>query len=118
MAIAKRVFALTFVAVLGCVGIAPATAQNVDGGLVGLHTLVRKGPKVCMADHFHDGNSAGQPSKKAAEVAAIRSWQEFTAWEYGGAWGSFQLAESRGVSCSGSGNSWSCNATGRPCRRR
>lgn len=89
-----------------------------DGGLVGLHALVRNGTKVCMADHYHDGYSSGEPSRKAAEVAAARSWVGFTAWEYGSAWGSFAMAESKKISCSGSGNSWSCSVSARPCRKR
>ena len=101
------------------VAVLPAQrAEAVDSALVGLHALKRSGAKLCMADHYHDGNSNGQPSKKAAEVAAIRSWQDFTAWEYGGAWGNFAMAESRTVSCSGGGTSWGCSVSGRPCRRR
>jgi hypothetical protein len=99
-------------------GASAMTALAQDSGLVGLHALVRKGNKLCMAEHYHDGTSSNEPSKKAAEVVAIRVWQDFTAWEYGGAWGNFAMAESRGVSCSGSGNSWGCNVTGRPCRKR
>lgn len=95
----------------------PALAQQ-DGALVGLHTLVRSGNMVCMADHFHYGQSSGQPSRKAAEVAAIRDWAGFTAWEYGRHWGNFQMAGSRKVSCSQSGGGWGCNVEARPCRRR
>lgn len=95
---------------------APAAAQQ-DTGLSGLHDKVRVAGKLCMADHYHTGNSAGLASKKAAEVAAIKNWQDFTAWEYGSAWGSFRMAESKKVSCSG-GGSWSCTVDARPCRRR
>ncbi len=95
-------------------GATTAAAQ----GLADIHEHVRVGKKVCMKDHFHDGTSAGQPSRKAAEIEAIKVWQGFTGWEYGGAWGSFKLAESKGINCSGGGNSWACNVTARPCRRR
>lgn len=94
----------------------PAAAQQ-DGALVGLHAKVRIGNKVCMADHSHFGSSSGQPSRKAAEVAAIRDWASFTAWEYGNHWGNFQMAVGRSVSCSQSGG-WGCNVEARPCRRR
>ena len=94
----------------------PASAQGM--GLAGIHEWVRVGNKVCMKDHYHDGASAGEKSKKAAEAAAIGSWQGFTAWEYGNAWGSFRNAESKSVKCEGTGNSWGCQVQARPCRRR
>ena len=95
-----------------------ASAAPGETGLVGLHSKVVIGRKLCMSDHYHSGNSTGQPSKKAAEVAAIRSWQDFTGWEYGGAWGNYQNAESKRLSCSGSGRDWSCSVDARPCRKR
>lgn len=99
-------------------GATPAAAQEL--GLAGIHEWARVGSKICMRDHFHDGSSNGKPTRKAAEVEAIRVWQDFTGWEYGRAWGNFRLAESKGVKCSGanSDRSWSCQVTARPCRRR
>ena len=95
-------------------GAVSASAQ----GLANIHEHVRHGKKICMKDHFHDGSSAGLSSRKAAEVAAIKVWQDFTGWEYGREWGSFRLAESKGINCTGGGNSWGCNVTARPCRGR
>ncbi len=89
-----------------------AAAQNMSD----LHAKVRVGTKLCMADHYHSGNSADQPSKAAAEKAAIRNWEEFTSWEYGGAWGSYAAAVGKTVKCSGSGSSWGCFIEARPCR--
>jgi hypothetical protein len=37
--------------------------------------------------------------------------------EYGGTWGSFQLAEARTMNCSEAGSNWSCMASARPCKR-
>lgn len=93
----------------------PAAAE--ESGLVGLHSKVKVGGKLCFSDHFHHGSSSGHATRKAAEVAAIRSWQDFTAWEYGGSWGSYANAVAKNMSCSG-GGSWSCNVEARPCRRR
>ena len=96
--------------------ISPATAAD-ETGLVGLHTLKRSGNKICMADHFHSGSSAGRNSRKEAEAAAISDWAGFTAWEYGAAWGSFAMAESKTISCAPS-SGWGCTVEARPCRRR
>jgi hypothetical protein len=93
----------------------PAAAQGM--GLDGLHEKVRIGGKLCMADHFHQGASNGMASRKAAEIAAIKSWQDFTAWEYGSAWGSWAASVSRSMNCGPSGGSWGCTINSRPCRR-
>lgn len=96
-----------------CVSIGTADAQD---GLATIHDWVRVGPKTCMADHFHSGSSTGQPSRKQAEAQAIASWASFTAWEYGNHWGSWRLAETRRVNCTGSGTNWACDIEARPCK--
>lgn len=96
----------------------PALAQSGGMGLATIHEWVRVGGKICMKDHYHDGSSAGEKTKKAAEAAAISAWQGFTAWEYGDAWASFKNSESKTVRCDGAGNSWGCQVQSRPCRRR
>jgi hypothetical protein len=100
------------------IGATSATAQGLN--LSGIHDQVRVGSKVCMKDHFHDGNSANMPTRKAAETEAMKLWQDFTAWEYGRAWGSFRMAESKSMKCSGTykDRSWTCQVTARPCRHR
>jgi hypothetical protein len=95
-------------------------------GLVGVAAIVgltvpadaaqRKG-RVCHSGHFHYGSSAGERSKKVARVKAIASWQEFTAWEYGNAWGRFKRAGSKSVRCSENATGWGCNVEAVPCRR-
>lgn len=85
--------------------------------LADMHAKVRVGGKLCFADHSHSGSSSGHSSRKAAEMAAIRSWQDFTAWEYGSAWGSYSTAVGKSMNCSG-GGSWGCNVDARPCRSR
>lgn len=111
MTIGRVIIAAAGLSLLGAV---PASAQ----GLSSIHEQVRVGGKICFTDHYHDGNSAGEKSKKAAEEAAIRSWQSFTSWEYGSAWGSFKNAESKSIRCDGGGTSWGCSVQARPCRRR
>ena len=92
----------------------PAMAQ--DAGLAGMHTWRREGGRTCMADHWHYGSSGSQPTKAAAQRAAIASWQEFTNLEYGRAWSRFSRAASRRIGCSQGGGGWSCDAEARPCR--
>jgi hypothetical protein len=87
-----------------------------DAGLAGLHTWVRIGGRVCMADHFHDGAGNG-PTRAYAQAAAVHAWQDFTAWEYGRRWGSFGNAVSRSSHCSGTHGNVSCSVSARPCRR-
>ena len=59
-----------------------------------MHTWVRVGGRTCLLDHFHDGSGSG-PTRAAAQRAAIRSWIDFTAWEYGGRWGSWGASLSK-----------------------
>ncbi len=94
-----------------------AAPSQEESALVGLHDLRREGGKVCMSDHTHNGSSAGQPTKKAAEVAAMNAWASFTALEYGGAWGNPALAGSRQMSCNGTPGAFNCDFVARPCRR-
>lgn len=94
--------------------VAPASDET---SLVGIHDLRREGNKVCMVGHTHNGSSTGQPSRKAAEVMAMRQWASFTGWEYGGAWGNPGLAADRVMKCNGGGNSYNCDFEARPCRR-
>ena len=86
-------------------------------GSPGIHTWVRVGGKTCMVDHYHDGSGTGS-TRARAQASAIRAWVDFTAWEYGRAWGSYAAAAGKSMSCNGSGGSWSCNASARPCRYR
>jgi hypothetical protein len=88
-----------------------------EEGLTGLHAKVRIGGKLCLADHTHQGQSSGALTRKAAEAAAIRSWSEFTSWEYSRAWGNFQLAMDKSMTCSQNGTTWGCVVEAQPCRR-
>ena len=50
---------------------------------------------VCYTDHFHYGSSLGQSSRRAAEIAAIGSWESFVDFEYGSSWARFRSEERR-----------------------
>ena len=109
------VLAATF-AVLGAGSISSASAEQ-DGALVGLHDLRREGKKICMAGHLHNGSSSGLATRNQAEAAALRSWSDFTALEYGGHWGSPALAGDKSMKCAQSSYGWSCDFEARPCKR-
>ncbi|HEX5599513.1 MAG TPA: hypothetical protein VFX46_02650 [Hyphomicrobiaceae bacterium] len=84
-------------------------------GLDFLHAQARVGNKVCMTEHEHYGEGT-MPTKQAAQSVAIRSWSDFTAFEYGRIWGSYRLAEGKRMDCSQTANGWLCKTYARPCR--
>ena len=100
---------------LGLLVAAGDAAVAQDMGLASMHTWVRVGGRVCMLDHFHDGSGSGS-TRAAAQRAAIQSWTDFTAWEYGRRWGSWGASVSKKMGCSGGGGSYSCSVSSRPCR--
>ncbi|MGI9406684.1 MAG: hypothetical protein ACR2O4_09970 [Hyphomicrobiaceae bacterium] len=72
--------------------------------------------KYCQGDrHMHYG-SGGGPSKKAARRAAIQSWADFTAFEYGNAFANYRNARFKRIACSRSSSGWSCDVEANPCR--
>ena len=92
------------------------SAQAQETGLDGLHAQVRLGSRICMVDHFHNGSSSGLSSRRQAEAEAIRTWVDFTIWEYGPPWGSWKSAETKRVSCSQTSGAWACTLEARPCK--
>jgi hypothetical protein len=111
--------------VLGLVAaVAVATSVDVpvavadDTGLAtSLHAVRRERGKLCLTDHWHYGSSGTQRSKKLAQREAIRSWQNFTALEYGSDWARYYRSSSRKMSCSRSSGGYNCDVEARPCRR-
>jgi hypothetical protein len=106
------------VAVLAATSVGVPTAFAAETGLATMHAWRREGGRICMSDHWHYGSSGVQRSKRAAQRAAMRSWQDFTALEYGGHWARYRRAASRRISCSRSGGGWSCDVEARPCKSR
>jgi hypothetical protein len=86
-----------------------------ETGIAQIHTWVKVGHKTCMLDHFHYGSGSG-PTRARAERAAIRSWADFTAWEYGNPWGHYSIAVGRKMTCSPVSGGWTCAVDARPCR--
>jgi hypothetical protein len=92
---------------------APAAADQT--GFAAMHNMARVGGKMCMTDHYHYGSGQGA-NKKAAERAAIGSWQSFTDFEYGSDWARFSKAVGKRISCSQSSSGVDCQVEARPCR--
>ncbi len=89
-------------------------AQADETGIAGIHSWVKVGRRTCMTDHYHSGSGNGA-TRRLAEKAAIQSWTDFTAWEYGSSWGRYSLAASKSMNCDKS-DGWSCFVEARPCR--
>ena len=94
----------------------PASAD--ETGLASMHDWVRVGRKVCYSEHTHYASSNGHRTKRAALNAAIKDWQEFTAFEYGTSWAYFRRANAKRKACSRQASGWSCSIQARPCKRR
>ena len=104
-------------ALAGILTLASTTAAIADDtGLAYSHTLRKEGGRLCMADHYHSGSGEGR-SKDGARKAAIRSWADFTNFEYGTVWARFSLAASPSTRFSKEANGWSAYIDARPCRR-
>ena len=71
--------------------------------------------KICLSSHSHHGYGNGK-SKRAALKAAIKEWHEFTNWEYGRAWSSYNKASGKIVSYTKAAVGWSASIEARPCR--
>jgi hypothetical protein len=90
-------------------------SKSPETGMAEIHAWVKVGRKTCMLDHFHDGSGTGS-TRAQAERAAVRSWAEFTAWEYGDPWGRYSIASSKKMTCSRESPTWRCAVEARPCR--
>ncbi|KUO56918.1 MAG: hypothetical protein APF80_11330 [Alphaproteobacteria bacterium BRH_c36] len=86
--------------------------------MASIHAWKKVGKKTCFTDHTHTGTSSGQKSEKAAVAAAVKDWQEFTAFEYGTDWAYFKNAQGSGKSCTRETSGWSCTVEAMPCNRR
>src|ERR1700759_3838586 len=108
--------ALVAAAAIACA--VPAHAD--ETGLDSIHAQQReRGRKKCFVDHYHYGSSSGGSTKKAAMAAGIKSWSDFTDFEYGSDWARWSMASSKSAKCTeaGPGGAWSCDLSARPCRR-
>lgn len=111
----RHFIAAALAAVLAISAGAPLRAD--ETGMASMHDQARRGGRLCFTDHTHSGSSSGARSRSAAMAAAISSWREFTAFEYGSTWASYSRAIAKVASCSNSsGGGWGCTIEARPCR--
>ncbi len=106
------------VAMVAVMGQAAGPAAADETGLASMHAWVKVGKLICYADHTHYASSVGHRDKKSALAEAVKSWTEFTAWEYGTSWANFNKAAARKADCKQSSSGWACDVEARPCRGR
>lgn len=110
----QRVIAFSLV-ISSCTVLA-ASAFADDTGFAYTHSLRKERGKLCMADHWHSGSGDGR-TKAAARRAAMRSWIDFTNFEYGSVWARFSRAASKTTRYTKAASGWSATVEARPCRR-
>lgn len=69
-----------------------------------------------MSNHAHSGSGTGT-TKAAARASAIRSWADFTNFEYGRRWASFSAAAGPQTRYTKEASGWSAAVDARPCKR-
>jgi len=102
-------------ALAGAFSLTATAAMADDTGLAYSHTLRKEGGRTCMADHYHSGSGEGR-SKEGARAAAVRSWIDFTNFEYGSAWARFGAAGSQSAHYTKEASGWSAVVEARPCK--
>lgn len=91
----------------------PASAD--EFGMASIHSWRKVGRKTCLVDHDHSGSGNGT-NRKAAELAAIRSWSGFTDLEYGSDWANFNNAINKTMRCNSGMGGVQCDLVAVPCR--
>jgi hypothetical protein len=108
-------FRARLLALVGACSLVSKAALADDTGLAYSHTLRKEGGRTCMADHFHSGSGEGR-SKESARAAAVRSWIDFTNFEYGTAWARFGIAASPSTHYTKAEKGWTADVEARPCK--
>lgn len=92
-----------------------AAESKEETGVASIHEWRKVGRRTCLVGHYHDGEGVGL-TRRVAERDAIEKWVEFTAWEYGRAWGFWRNAINKTVNCSATGSHHQCKVSAIPCR--
>jgi hypothetical protein len=105
-----KVIAIAFASLL-----AAFAAHAEDTGFASSHDLRKEGGKTCMSEHAHFGSGDGA-TKDLARRAAIKSWFEYTAWEYGADWARWGKSASQSVKYTKAEKGWTADVESRPCK--
>jgi hypothetical protein len=108
----KRRAAVFAIAILTSAGLAQAD----DTGFASSHDLAKENGRLCMSNHAHTGSGEGA-TKAQARSGAVRSWIEFTNFEYGSDWASFAVAAGPATRYTKEASGWSATVDARPCKR-
>ena len=92
-----------------------AAALADDTGFASAHDKVKVGGKSCFATHAHSGFGDGA-TKEAARQAALKTWYEYTAFEYGSDWAHWSKSTAQKVSYTKAEKGWSATVESRPCK--
>jgi hypothetical protein len=92
-----------------------ASAAADDTGFATSHSMVKVGGKSCFADHAHSGSGDGK-TKGVALQAALKSWWEYTAGEYGSDWARWGKSAGQVVKYTKTESGWSAYVQSRPCK--
>lgn len=107
---------LVLAAMVGTTGFLPVAMADDTGVAQSLHSLRRERGRICLVGHWHYGSSGIQSSKRRARMEAIRSWADFTAFEYGTDWARWYRSHNRKVKCSRASGGYRCDVEARPCK--
>ncbi len=95
--------------------LAATGARADDTGLASMHAFIKIGGKTCFDGHRHSGSGEGA-TKDKARAAAIKSWWEYTAGEYGSDWAHWGRSAGQKVSYDKSASGWSSTVESTPCK--
>lgn len=110
----RRILAISALAVSVSTLISFSAAAD-ESGMATMHDWRRESGRTCMVGHYHYGSGAGVTKQKAIAAAAA-SWQDFTAFEYGGNWASFKRSASKQITTNQTSTGWTADVSSRPCR--
>jgi hypothetical protein len=107
--------ARTIFAAIIATSAAAAGARADDTGFAYSHDLKKESGRTCFASHAHSGIGEAK-TKDKAQAAALKSWYEYTAGEYGSDWARWGRSAGQSVSYTKTADGWSANISSRPCK--
>jgi hypothetical protein len=103
------------IAFTGLIAATAAAFANDTGFAGGTHDLRREGGRLCIVAHTHGGTGTAG-TKNVALIAAIKTFRDTTADEYGTDWANWDRSASKSVTYSKTTDGWAAHAEARPCK--